>query len=72
MQIDLDQLENLIANRIPDIEAAVAGTGYKPKTALGVAIFLLDNLGDTDILTAKQLVTFERFLLPLLDDSSRD
>ena len=34
---------------------------------IGVGTFLLDNEGDVDLLTAKQQVTFERFLQPLLE-----
>lgn len=66
MELDLDVLSNLINKRIDKIEQAVTGTGYLPKTVIGVGTFLLDNEGDTDLLTAKQVVTFERFLKPLL------
>lgn len=69
MEIDLHQLQNLITNRKAEIGDIVAGTGYLPRTVIGVATFLLDNEGDIDLLSAKQLVTFERFLKPLLERS---
>ncbi len=47
----------------------VAGTGYLPRTVIGVGTFLLDNDGNRDLLTAKQQVTFERFLQPLLQET---
>jgi len=67
MELDLNLLNHLISKRIDKIERSVAGTGYLPKTVIGVGTFLLDNDGDVDLLTAKQLVTFERFLKPLLE-----
>lgn len=67
MDIDLDALDDLISKRIDDIEKSVAGTGYLPRTVIGVGTFLLDNEGNVDLLTAKQRVTFERFLRPLLE-----
>ena len=66
MELDLNQLSNLISNRTDKIEKIVAGTGYLPRTVIGVGTFLLDNNGDIDLLTAKQQVTFERFIIPLL------
>ena len=66
MELDLNILSNLISKRIDKIEQIVAGTGYLPKTVIGVGTFLLDNEGDIDLLTAKQKVTFDRFLKPLL------
>ncbi|MEA3466190.1 MAG: hypothetical protein U9R29_09355 [Thermodesulfobacteriota bacterium] len=66
MELDLDKLKNLINNRAKDIEQVVAGSGYLPKTVIGVGTFLLDNDGNIDLLTAKQQVTFERFIKPLL------
>lgn len=66
-EIDLDALEHLITKRSDDIEKIVAGTGYLPKTVIGVGTFLLDHDGNIDLLTAKQQVTFERFLRPLLE-----
>ena len=66
MELDLDVLSHLISKRIDKIEQIVAGTGYLPKTVIGVGTFLLDNEGDIDLLTAKQKVTFDRFLKPLL------
>ena len=66
MNIDRNRLESLITNRIDAIEKAVAGTGYLPKTVIGVGTFLLDNHGDLDLLTSRQMVTFERFIKPLL------
>lgn len=70
MELDLDLLDDLITNRIDDIEKVVAGTGYLARTVLGVGTFLLDHDGNLDLLTAKQRVTFDRFLKPLLEDSS--
>jgi len=67
MEIDLDRLEWIVYQRRDRIEKIVAGTGYLPKTVIGVGTFLLDNEGNYDLLTAKQKVTFERFLLPLLE-----
>ncbi len=72
MNIDLDLLNELINQRPDKIENAVAGTGFLPRTVIGVGTFLLDNLGDIDLLTAKQQVTFERFLKPLLDAGAED
>ena len=66
MELDLDQLSNLISKRTDKIEKIVDGTGYLPRTVIGVGTFLLDNHGDIDLLTAKQQVTFERFIKPLL------
>ncbi len=66
MELDLNILSNLISKRIDKIEQIVAGTGYLPKTVIGVGTFLLDNEGDIDLLTVKQKVTFDRFLKPLL------
>lgn len=71
MEIDLDLLEHLITQRTEDIEAIVAGTGYLPRTVIGVGTFLLDNDGLLELLTAKQQVTFDRFLKPLLETASR-
>ena len=67
MEIDLDVLHHLITKRTDEIEAIVAGTGYLPRTVIGVGTYLLDIEGNVDLLTAKQQVTFERFLLPLLE-----
>ncbi|HKI50924.1 MAG TPA: hypothetical protein VJ995_02530 [Geothermobacteraceae bacterium] len=67
MQIDLDQLDYLLKKRLDEIEELVAGTGYLVRTVVGVGTFLLDNEGNVDLLTAKQQVTFERFLRPLLE-----
>ena len=67
MNVDLALLKNLISKRSEEIEKKVAGTGYIAKTAIGVGTFLLDNEGDIDLITAKQKVVFEKFLLPLLD-----
>ena len=67
MEIDLNVLKNLINNRTDEIELIVAGTGYLPKTIIGVGTYLLDHDGDLDLLMPKQLVTFERFLKPLLE-----
>lgn len=71
MELDQNALRNLLGKRKDDIEKSVAGTGYLAKTVIGVGTFLLDNEGDIDLLSAKQRVTFERFLLPLLEASPR-
>jgi hypothetical protein len=68
MDIDLDQLRYLLKKRTDEIEVIVAGTGYLVKTVVGVGTFLLDNHGEIDLLTAKQKVTFEKFLKPLLKE----
>lgn len=66
MKVDLALLKNLISKRRDEIEKSVTGTGYLAKTVIGVGTFLLDNEGDIDLLSAKQRVTFEKFLEPLL------
>ncbi len=66
MDFDLDALKNLITTRSSEIEEIVAGTGYLPRTVMGVATFLLDCDGEINLLTAKQQVTFDRFIAPLL------
>ncbi|MCF6265268.1 MAG: hypothetical protein L3J57_01830 [Desulfuromusa sp.] len=71
MELDLDILRDLINKRVGKIEQCVAGTGYLPRTVIGVGTFLLDNQGDIDLLTAKQKITFDRFLRPLLEASFR-
>ena len=71
MDIDLNALRNLLQKRTNEIEVIVAGTGYLVKTVVGVGTYLLDNQGDVDLLTANQQVTFEKFLKPLLEKSSR-
>lgn len=72
MHVDLDLLRNLISKRADEIEKSVTGTGYLARTVIGVGTFLLDNEGNVDLLSAKQRVTFERFLLPLLASRRRD
>ena len=72
MEIDLRQLRNLISKRRDEIEASVAGTGYLARTVIGVGTFLLDNEGNLDFLTAKQLATFDKFLRPLLESPPAD
>lgn len=72
MDINLARLNHLLTKRTDRIEKAVAGSGYLAKTVLGVGTFLLDNQGDVELLTAKQQVTFERFLKPLLEAGSND
>lgn len=67
MQIDLDQLDYLLKKRLDEIEELVSGSGYLVRTVVGVGTFLLDNEGNVDLLTARQQVTFERFLHPLLE-----
>ena len=71
MDIDLNVLRHLLQKRTNEIEVIVAGTGYLVKTVVGVGTYLLDNQGDVDLLTANQQVTFEKFLKPLLESSSR-
>jgi hypothetical protein len=71
MNVDLALLKNLISRRSDEIEQIVAGTGYLAKTVIGVGTFLLDNEGDIDLLSAKQRVTFEKFLKPLLEKPRR-
>ncbi|HXE95274.1 MAG TPA: hypothetical protein VN642_02630 [Dongiaceae bacterium] len=67
MDLDLALLKKLIQKRSDEIEKSVAGTGYLARTVIGVGTFLLDNEGDVDLLSAKQRVIFEKFLLPLLE-----
>ena len=69
MDVDLDVLSHLIRKRTDEIERLVSGTGYLVRTVVGVGTFLLDHDGNVDLLTAKQQVTFERFLKPLLENS---
>ncbi|TWJ18682.1 hypothetical protein [Geobacter argillaceus] len=71
MEPDLNQLRNLISKRRDEIEQSVAGTGYLAKTVIGVGTFLLDNEGNIDLLSSKQLATFEKFLKPLLEKTHR-
>jgi hypothetical protein len=71
MEIDLDVLHHLLSKRLDEIELIVAGTGYLPRTVIGVGTVLLDNRGELDLLTAKQQVTFEKFLKPLLQASRK-
>ncbi len=67
MYVNVEKLEYLIHHRAHEVETSVQGTGYLPKTVMGVAIFLLDNQGDYNLLTHKQRFTFDRFLRPLLE-----
>lgn len=71
MEIDLDALEHLLKKRLDEIELIVAGTGYLPRTVIGVGTVLLDNRGEIEWLTAKQLATYEKFIKPLLESSSK-
>jgi hypothetical protein len=71
MELDLRQLRNLLSKRRDEIERSVVGTGYLAKTVIGVGTFLLDNEGNIDLLSAKQLATFEKFLKPLLESPRR-
>ncbi len=71
MELDLDLLSNLISKRTDEIAEKVTGTGYLTRTVVGVGTFLLDNDGDVNLLTAKQMVTFEKFLKPLLETDRR-
>jgi len=68
MDPDLNLLEYLIGKGAHYIEEAVRGTSYLPRTVNGVATYLLDMDGNVDLLTAKQKVTYEKFLKPLLFD----
>ena len=67
MEIDLRNLRSLISKQRDEIERAVEGTGYLARTVTGVGTFLLDNEGNVDLLSAKQLVIFDKFLKPLLE-----
>jgi len=71
MELDLRRLRHLLTKRTDEIDTIVAGTGYLTKTVAGVGTFLLDNEGNLDLLTAKQLATYEKFLKPLLELESR-
>lgn len=71
MNVDLNLMRNLISKRGDEIEKSVAGTGYLPKTVIGVGTFLLDNEGNYELLTANQKVVFDKFLKPLLDKPRR-
>lgn len=71
MNINMTSMRNLIHKRADEIDQIVAGTGYLARTVIGVGTFLLDNEGDLDLLSAKQKVVFEKFLLPLLDKPRR-
>jgi len=71
MYVDLDTLNTLIHKRADEIEKSVAGTGYLARTVIGVGTFLLDNEGDIDLLSARQRLTFDRFILPLLQAPRR-
>ncbi|MDD2734596.1 MAG: hypothetical protein PHF56_11705 [Desulfuromonadaceae bacterium] len=71
MEIDLHKLHNLINKRRDEIERAVEGTGFLARTVVGVGTFLLDNEGDIDLLSPKQLATFEKFLKPLMGKPAR-
>ncbi|MFZ4858117.1 MAG: hypothetical protein ACOYL3_17140 [Desulfuromonadaceae bacterium] len=66
MEIDLKKLNNLISKRRDEIERAVEGTGVLARTVIGVGTFLLDNEGDFDLLSVKQLTIFEKFIKPFL------
>lgn len=71
MYVELDKLNTLIHKRADEIERSVAGTGYLVRTVIGVCTFLIDNEGNTELLSAKQMLTFERFILPLLNTPRR-
>jgi hypothetical protein len=66
MTVSTTALKNLISKRPYEIEKIVLGTGYLAKTVIGVGTFLLDNEGDVDLLSSKQKVVFEKFIVPLL------
>lgn len=71
MHVDLDKLNTLIHKRADEIEKIVAGTGYLPRTVIGVCTYLHDNEGDVDLLSVRQKLTFDRFILPLLNAPRR-
>lgn len=71
MYADLNKLSTLIHKRADEIEKSVAGTGYLARTIIGVCTYLLDNEGNTELLSAKQKLTFDRFILPLLNAPRR-
>jgi hypothetical protein len=71
MELDLKELHHLLSKRSAEIDKSVAGTGYLSRTVIGVGTFLLDNEGNIDLLTAKQRAVFEKFLQPLLANSSK-
>lgn len=71
MELDMELLRKLLSKKNDEIEKRVAGTGYLAKTVIGVGTFLLDNEGDVELLSAKQRVTYEKFLKPLLDANTR-
>lgn len=71
MDIDLDALDHLLNKRLDEIELIVAGTGYLPRTVIGVCTVLLDNRGEIELLTSKQQATFEKFIKPLLEASPK-
>lgn len=71
MYVDLDKLHTLIHKRAEEIERSVDGSGYLPRTVIGVGTYLLDNDGDLDLLSARQKLTFDRFIQPLLDKPRR-
>lgn len=64
-------LKNVLQKQREEIEKSVEGTGYLARTVIGVGTFLLDNECNLDLLSAKQRVTFDRFLLPLLNKPRR-
>jgi hypothetical protein len=68
MELDRNALRNLLSKRRDDIEKSVEGTGYLARTVIGVGTFLLDNECDMDLLSVNQRGTFDRFILPLLND----
>ena len=68
MEIDLDLLAYLIGKGKHNVEKAVQGTGYLPRTVLGVATNLIDTDGNIDLLAPKPRATYEKFLKPLLFD----
>lgn len=67
MVIEQRKLRNLISKQRDEIERSVEGTGYLSRTVIGVGTFLLDNEGNVDLLSSKQLVIFDKFLMPLLE-----
>ena len=68
MEIDLNVLAYLLGKGKSYVEKAVQGTGYLPRTVLGVATNLIDTDGNIDLLAPKPRATYEKFLKPLLFD----
>ena len=68
MEIDLNVLAYLLGKGKSYVEKAVQGTGYLPRTVLGIGTNLIDTDGNIDLLAPKPRATYEKFLKPLLFD----